>query len=36
MLLGEYNGTPLQYACQENSMDRGAYSPWGRKESDMA
>ena len=32
---GEGNGSPLQYSCLENSMDRGAwlgYSPWGRKE----
>ena len=35
---GEGNGNPLQYACLENSMGRGAwcYSPWGRKESDTA
>ena len=29
------NGTPLQYSCLENSMDRGprqGYSPWGYKE----
>ena len=26
---------PLQYSCLEIPMDRGAYSPWGRKESDM-
>ena len=34
---GEGNGTPLQYSCLENSMDRGAClaaSPWGREESD--
>ena len=30
----EGNGYPLQYSCLENSMDRGAYSPWGLKESD--
>ena len=36
------NGNPLQYSCQENSMDRGTWqaSPWGRKElvmtSDLA
>ena len=33
----EENGTPLQYSCLENPMDRGTwlgYSPWGRKESD--
>ena len=23
---GEGNGYPLQYSCQENSMDRGAWS----------
>ena len=22
---GEENGNPLQYSCQENSMDRGAW-----------
>ena len=33
---GEGNGNRLQYPCLENSMDRGAYSPWGRKELDMA
>ena len=27
---GEGNGNPLQYSCQENSMDR----PRGRRESD--
>ena len=35
---GEGNGYPLQYSCQENSVDRAlsleGYSPWGRKESD--
>ena len=34
---GEGNGYPLQYACLENPMDRGAWwatSPRGRKESD--
>ena len=35
---GVGNGSPLQYSCLENPMDRGAwrttYSPWGRKESD--
>ena len=34
----EGNGTPLQYSCLENPIDRGALvgcSPWGRKESDM-
>ena len=29
---GEGNGSPLQYSCLENSMDR----PWGRKEADMS
>ena len=24
-LIGEGNGTPLQYSCLENSMDRGAW-----------
>ena len=24
---GEGNGNPLQYACQKNSMDRGAWQP---------
>ena len=32
---GEANGNPFQYSCLENSMDGGAYSSWGRKESDM-
>ena len=31
---GEGNGTPLQYSCLENPMDRGAWCPWGHKESD--
>ena len=31
---GEGNGNPLQYCCLENPMDRGAWCPWGRKESD--
>ena len=31
---GEGNGTPVQYPCLENPMDRGAWCPWGRKESD--
>ena len=31
----EGHGNPLQYACLENPMDRGAWwSPWGRKELD--
>ena len=35
---GEGNGNSPQYSRLGNSMDRGAwraYSPWGRKESDM-
>ena len=37
---GEGNGNPLQYSCLENSKDReakdrGSYSPWDHKESDM-
>ena len=35
---GEGNGTPLQYSCLENPMDRGAWWAavhWGRKELDM-
>ena len=32
---GEGNGNPLQYSCLENPMDKEAYSPWDRKESDM-
>ena len=28
------NGYPLQCSCLENSMDRGACSPLGRKQSD--
>ena len=28
---GEGNGTPLQYSCLGNPMDRGAYSPWSCK-----
>ena len=31
---GEGNGNPLQYSCLENPMDRGAWCPWVRKESD--
>ena len=35
---GEGNGSPLQYSCLENFMDREAclvgYSLWGHKESD--
>ena len=38
---GEGNGNPLQYSCQENPMDRGAWpclSPWGweRVRNDLA
>ena len=33
---GEGNDNPLQYSCLENSLDRGAYGPWGCKESDTA
>ena len=35
---GVGNGNLLQYSCLVNTMDRGAwqaYSPWGRKVSDM-
>ena len=32
---GEGNGNPLQCSCLGNHMNRGAYSPWGHKESDM-
>ena len=32
---GEGNGNPLQYCCLGNPIDRGAYSPWGCKESDL-
>ena len=31
---GEGNGNPLQYPCLENSMDGGAWCPWGRRELD--
>ena len=34
---GEWNGTPVQYSCQENPMDRGAWWAIGdgiAKESD--
>ena len=36
--LEEGNGTPLQYSCLENPMDRGAWQTtvhWGCKESNM-
>ena len=35
--LGGGHGSPLQYSCLENPLDRASpagYSPWGRKESD--
>ena len=37
LLIGEGNGTPLQYSCLENPMGGGAWgcSPWGREESGM-
>ena len=25
LVIGEGNGTPLQYSCRENPMDRGAW-----------
>ena len=28
------SGKQLQYSCLENPMDRGGYSPQGRKESE--
>ena len=31
---GGGNGNPLPYYFLKNPMDRGAYSPWGLKESD--
>ena len=31
---GEGNGNPLQYCGLENPTDRGAWCPWGCKESD--
>ena len=31
---GEGNDNPLQYSCLENPTDRGAWCPWGCKESD--
>ena len=33
--LGVGNGNPLQYSSPENSMDRGAWSPWGCRELDI-
>ena len=37
-LLGGGHGNPLQYSCLENPHGQRSqgYSPWGRKESDMA
>ena len=32
-IVGQGNGTPLQYSCLENPMDGGAW--WGLEESDM-
>ena len=32
---GGGNGSPLQYTCLENPMDRGACSLWGHKEWNM-
>ena len=32
---GGRHGNPLQYACLENPMDRGAWCTWGHKELDM-
>ena len=32
---GKGNGNLFQYSCLENSMDRGAWSMGGHKESDM-
>ena len=31
---GGGNGNPLQYSCLGNPMDRGAWGPWGCRESD--
>ena len=33
--LGVENGSPLQYSCLENSMNRDAWRHGGHKESDM-
>ena len=35
VFVGEGKGNPFQYSCLENPMDRGAWCPWGRKESNM-
>ena len=35
LLEKEWNGSPLQYSCLENAMDREAWQVWGRKESDL-
>ena len=32
---GRENGSPLQYSCLGNLMDRGDCSPWGSKELDI-
>ena len=35
---GEGHGSPFQYSCLQNLMDRGAclgYNPWGHKELDI-
>ena len=32
---GGENGSPLQYSCLGNLMDRGDCSPWGPKELDI-
>ena len=37
LVIGEGNGTPLQYSCLENPMDGGAWwaaGLWGHTESD--
>ena len=39
MFTGEGNGNPLQHSCLENPHGQRSlvgYSPWGRKESDVA
>ena len=33
--LGEGKSYPSQYSCLDNSMDRGAGSPWSPKELDL-
>ena len=32
---GGGHGNPLQYSCLEIPMNRGAWCPWGRTESDV-